>query len=276
VGDEVLVDFMEGDPDWPIIVGCVYNEANQPIYDPTKNKTQSGIKTRSYPNGPGFNELRFEDKKGEEHIYLQGEKDWNILIKNDKGQNVGHDETLSVANNRTKTVGVNQSETIGANKEIQVGANHAETIGANMNLTVAQSKTESVGSNASLSVGGTKTESVALASAENVGGAKAVTVGGALAITVAGAMNTAVGLAHAEEVGLIKKTMVGKSYDITAGDSFKITCGKSSIELDKSGQITISGTWLYVQSTSQVTVFSDDVEITGTHHVQISGDTDIN
>lgn len=276
VGDEVLVDFMEGDPDWPIIVGCVYNEANQPIYDPTKNKTQSGIRTRSYPDGPGFNELRFEDKKGEEHIYLQGERDWNILVKNDKGQNVGHDETLSVANNRTKTVGANQSETIGANKEIQVGADHTETIGANMNLTVAQSKAESVGSNTSLSVGGTKTESVALASAENVGGAKAITVGGALAITVAGAMNTAVGLAQAEEVGLIKKTMVGKSYDITAGDSFKITCGKSSIELDKSGQITISGSWLYVQSTSQVTVFSEDVEITGTHHVQITGDTDIN
>ena len=76
----------------------------------------------------------------------------------------------------------------------------------------------------------------------------------------------------------IKKTMVGKSYDITAGDSFKITCGKSSIELDKSGQITISGTWLYVQSTSQVTVFSDDVEIVReiTNHVQITGDTDIN
>ncbi len=118
-----------------------------------------------------------------------------------------------------------------------------------------------------------------------MGGAKALTVGGALAFTVAGAMNTAVGLAQTEEVGLIKKTMVGKSYDITAGDSFKITCGKSSIELDKSGQITISGTWLrpgaetnglYVQSTSQVTVFSDDVEITGTNHVQITGDTDIN
>jgi type VI secretion system secreted protein VgrG len=268
VGDEVLVDFMEGDPDWPIIVGCVYNEANQPIYDLKNNKTQSGIKTRSYPDGPGFNELRFEDKKGEEHIYLQGEKDWNILIKNDKEQNVGHDETLSVANNRTQTVGANQSETVGANQEIQVGANHTETIGANMSL--------SVGSNACVTVGGTKTASVALASAENVGGAKAVTVGGALAITVAGAMNTAVGLVQAEEVGLVKKTMVGKSYDITAGDSFKITCGKSSIELDKSGQITISGTWLYVQSTSQVTVFSDDVEITGTNHVQITGDTDIN
>jgi type VI secretion system secreted protein VgrG len=268
VGDEVLVDFMEGDPDWPIIVGCVYNEANQPIYDPTKNKTQSGIKTRSYPEGPGFNELRFEDKKGEEHVYLQGEKDWNILIKNDKGQNVGHDETLSVANNRTKTVGVNQSETIGANKEIQVGANHTETIGSNMSL--------SVGSNASVTVGGTKTESVALASAENVGGAKAVTVGGALAFTVAGAMNTAVGLVQAEEVGLVKKTMVGKSYDITAGDSIKITCGRASIQLDKDGSIAITGTWLSINGSSQVAIAGEDVEIAASYHIQINGDTDIN
>jgi type VI secretion system secreted protein VgrG len=276
VGDEVLVAFMEGDPDQPIIVGSVYNENNQPLYDLEKNKTQSGIRTRSYPKGEGFNELRFEDKLGEEHIYLQGEKDWNILIKNDKGQNVGHDETLAVANNRTKTVGANQSETIGANKDIQVGSNHTETIGANMSLTVAQSKTESVGSNASLSVGGTKTESVALASAENVGGAKAVTVGGALAFTVAGAMNTAVGLAQAEEVGLIKKTMVGKSYDITAGDSFKITCGRSSIQLNKDGTIEINGTWVSINGSSQVAVAGEDVEIAASYHIQINGDTDIN
>ena len=268
VGDEVLVDFMEGDPDWPIIVGSVYNETNQPIYDLKNDKTQSGIKTRSYPDGPGFNELRFEDKKGKEHIYLQGEKDWNILIKNDKGQNVGHDEALSVANNRTKTVGANQSETIGANKEIQVGANHTETIGSNMSL--------SVGSNASVAVGGTKTESVALASAENVGGAKAVTVGGALAITVAGAMNTAVGLVQAEEVGLIKKTMVGKSYDITAGDSIKITCGKSMIEMAKDGTITISGVRLDITGSGPVNINGTTLDMTGSDHVQINGDTDIN
>jgi len=260
VGDEVLVDFMEGDPDWPIVVGCVYNEANQPIYDLKNNKTQSGIKTRSYPDGPGFNELRFEDKKGEEHIYLQGEKDWNILIKNDKGQNVGHDETLSVANNRTKTVGANQSETVGANKETQVGANHTESIGSNM----------------SLSVGGTKSETVTLASAENVGGAKAVTVGGALAFTVAGAMNTAVGLVQAEEVGLVKKTMVGKSYDITAGDSVKITCGKSMIQLDKDGQITISGVSLDITGSGPVNINGTTLDMTGSDHVQITGDTDIN
>jgi type VI secretion system secreted protein VgrG len=249
VGDEVLVDFMEGDPDWPIIVGSVYNEANQPIYDTNNNKTRSGIKTRSYPDGPGFNELRFEDKLGEEHVYLQGEKDWNILIKNDKGQNVGHDETLSVANNRTKSVGVNQSESIGANKEIRVGANHTESIGANMILSVGGAKTETVGSSTSLSVGGTKSETVTINSAETIGAAKELTIGGLYQVSVGGIMNETVGGAKAEEVGLAKAVVVGANmttkvmgkltYDV--GDQIEIQSGSSSLVMKSDGKIEISG-----------------------------------
>ena len=249
VGDEVLVDFMEGDPDWPIIVGSVYNEANQPIYDLKNNKTQSGIKTRSYPDGPGFNELRFDDKKGEEHVYLQGEKDWNILIKNDKGQSVGHDETLSVANNRTQTVGANQRETIGANQEIQVGANHTETIGANMSLSVGGAKTETVGSSTSLSVGGTKSETVTINSAETIGAAKELTIGGLYQVSVGGIMNETVGGAKAEEVGLAKAVVVGANmttkvmgkltYDV--GDQIEIQSGSSSLVMKSDGKIEISG-----------------------------------
>ncbi len=246
VGDEVLVSYMEGDPDWPIITGSVYNGANPPLYDLPANKTRTTIKTKSYPNSKGFNELRFEDKAGNEEVYLQGEKDWNILIKNDKGQNVGHDEMLNVGNNRTKTVGVDQSETIGVNKTIQVGANHTESIGANMNLTVS----------------GLKNEFVTLASTENIGAIKTLTVGAGYAVSVIGGMNTVVGLGQFEEVGLTKKVMVGKTFDITAGDSFTITCGKSKITLDKSGKVVISGT---------------DFEFNGSDHIQLSSDkVDIN
>ena len=134
VGDEVLIAFMDGDPDWPIIVGSVYNGANMPLYTLPENMTRSVIKTRSTPKSSGFNELRFEDKAGSEEIFIHGEKDWNIVIKNDKTQSIGHDESLSVGNNRAKSVGVNQSESIGANKSIQVGMNHSENIGANMSI----------------------------------------------------------------------------------------------------------------------------------------------
>jgi len=195
IGDEVLVDFMEGDPDWPVITGSVYNGANPPLYDLPANKTRSTIKTRSYPNSKGYNEIRFEDKAGQEEVYLQGEKDWNILIKNDKGQTVGHDETLAVGNNRTKSVGVNQSESIGVNKTISVGANHSETIGANMTLNVGMNKTDTT----------------AINSMETVGAAKELTIGGLYQISVGGVMNETVIGAKTEEVGAAKAVVVANN-----------------------------------------------------------------
>ena len=195
IGDEVLVSFMEGDPDWPIITGSVYNGRHMPLYDLPANKTRSTIRTRSYPNSNGYNELRFEDMAGQEEVYLQGEKDWNILIKNDKGQTIGHDETLSVANNRTKSVGVNQSESIGMNKTITVGANHSESIGSNMTLTV----------------GANKFDTTAINVAETVGAAKELTIGGLYQISVGGAMNETVAGAKAEEVGGYKALVVANN-----------------------------------------------------------------
>ena len=195
IGDEVLVSFINGDMDYPIITGSVVNEAKQPNYDLPANKTQSGIRTRSTPGGTAnnFNELRFEDKMGKEEVYLQGEKDWNILIKNDKGQRVGHDETLTVGNDRTKYVVMNQSETIGVNKSIQVGANHTETIGSNMTLTVGKCQTETIGVN----------------SMETIGADKELSIGGLYQVSVGGIMNETVSCAKTEEVGQAKSVFVG-------------------------------------------------------------------
>jgi type VI secretion system secreted protein VgrG len=98
IGDEVLVDFINGDPDWPIVVGAVNNAASPALYQLPDNRSQSGIKTRSTPGGgpENFNELRFEDKKGAEEIYLQSEKDFNVLIKNDQVQTVEGNSNITV------------------------------------------------------------------------------------------------------------------------------------------------------------------------------------
>jgi len=249
VGDEVLVAFVNGDMDYPIIVGSAVNEANQPNYNLPAKKTQSGIRTRSYPNGnpDNYNELRFEDRKGSEEVYLQGEKDWNILIKNDKGQYVGHDETLNVRNNRSKTVGVDQGETIGANKTINVGANHVETIGSNMNL----------------SVGSCKTEFVAINTSETIGAAKELSVGAAYAVTVGGAMNTAVGLGQFEEIGLSKKIVVGNRFDISAGDKIEIICGKSQFSMDQDGNIILRGSNIDISASGNITIKGRKVSTNG-------------
>ncbi len=96
VGMEVVVSFLEGNPDRPLVTGCVYNSDALPPYElPTLN-TQSGIKTRSSPKSEGFNELRFEDKAGAEEVFMHAEKDFNRVVKNDDTLTVTGDQKITV------------------------------------------------------------------------------------------------------------------------------------------------------------------------------------
>ena len=112
IGQEVIVDFLEGDPDQPLITGSVYNDDNMPPYTLPDNQTQSGVKTRSSKKGnkTTFNELRFEDKKGNEEIYFHAEKDFKRVVENDDTLTVGledkdkGDQTITIHNNRTTTL----------------------------------------------------------------------------------------------------------------------------------------------------------------------------
>jgi type VI secretion system secreted protein VgrG len=115
IGQEVIVDFLEGDPDRPIITGRVYNAEQMPPYDLPGNMTQSGVKTRSSKGGgtSNYNEFRFEDKMGSEDILLHAEKDFHIEVENDEDRKVQHDRTTYVKNNHTETVDLgNQSVTL--------------------------------------------------------------------------------------------------------------------------------------------------------------------
>jgi type VI secretion system secreted protein VgrG len=112
IGQEVLVDFLEGDPDRPVIVGRVYNADQMPPYALPANQTQSVLKTRSSKNGTteNFNELRFEDKKGSEEIYFHAEKDFNRVVENNDTLKVGSNkaedgsQTIEIWKDRTETV----------------------------------------------------------------------------------------------------------------------------------------------------------------------------
>jgi type VI secretion system secreted protein VgrG len=106
IGQEVVVEFLDGDPDRPLITGRVYNAEQMPPYTLPANQTQSGIKTRSTKEGgtDNFNELRFEDKKSSEDIYFHAEKDFHRVVENDDDLKVGHDQTIEVKNDRTETV----------------------------------------------------------------------------------------------------------------------------------------------------------------------------
>lgn len=124
VGDEVLVDFVNGDPDWPIIVGSVNNAASPALYPLPEQRSRSGIRTRSYPEGDrdNFHELRFDDRKGQEEIYLQSERDWNVLVKNDKCETVGSDSKEEIGADKTTRAGKRLRLEAGESIEIVCGA----------------------------------------------------------------------------------------------------------------------------------------------------------
>jgi len=114
VGDEVLVAFVDSDPDRPVIIGSVFNSEQKPIYALPANKTQSGIKTKSSKGGgaANFNELRFEDKKGSEEINIQAEKDMTLLVKNDRTETIKRHRTETVDGKHTETTKLDRSATV--------------------------------------------------------------------------------------------------------------------------------------------------------------------
>jgi uncharacterized protein involved in type VI secretion and phage assembly len=113
VGHEVLVAFLEGDPDQPVVVGRLYNSATRPPYDLPAHKTRSTWKSDSSPGSGGFNEIMFEDAKGRELVYVQAERDLEKLVKHDESMAIGHDQSISVSNDRAATIGALDSRLVG-------------------------------------------------------------------------------------------------------------------------------------------------------------------
>jgi type VI secretion system VgrG family protein len=201
IGQEVVVRFLEGDPDRPLVVGSVYNGENPtPIALPDE-KTKSTLRSNSSPGGDGFNELQFEDAAGVELIHLHGQKDWEIEVLNDKTQRVGANEGLKVEGNRTQRVDGDQFLTVQVNDRKQVTGNQTLQVTGNRDVEVGKDHVEEVSSVQSIKVAVAEKVDVALASAETIGGAKALTVGGAYSVAVALAMNEAIVGLRAEQVG---------------------------------------------------------------------------
>ncbi|HVJ90927.1 MAG TPA: type VI secretion system tip protein TssI/VgrG [Labilithrix sp.] len=147
IGQEVLVDFLGGDPDRPVIVGRVYTNLQKTPYKLPENKTQSGLKSNSTGGGGGYNEIMFEDAQGKELVRMQAEKDLNKLVK--------HDEQVTIGNDRTREVKRNESVTVGKNRTKQVVQNERVTIGQNQSVTVGVNRSAQIGSIDSTMVGDT-------------------------------------------------------------------------------------------------------------------------
>lgn len=220
IGQEVIVEFLEGDPDRPIITGRVYNAQAKPPYDLPGNKTMSTLKSNSSKGGDGFNEIRFEDKKGEEQIYIHAEKNLDVRVKNDRFETVEGDRHLVVENEKFEQVKSHRNEF--------VEQNHLEEIGQDRNLTVKGKEAKEVDKSLSLTVKGDVIEVFKAAHSEQTTKdyylkAQNVVIEGLQNITLS----------------------VGGSY---------IAIEAGTIEINTSGQLKIDGTQVQINGKAQTSI----------------------
>jgi type VI secretion system secreted protein VgrG len=294
IGQEVIVSFLEGDPDQPIITGRVYNAEQMPPYGLPSSQNISGVKSNSTKGGGGYNEFIMDDTKGKELIQLHGQYDMDSTIEhdlrehvlNDRSRDVTRNETISIGNDRTKsvgsnettTVGINRTEQVGSNETITIGSNRTESVGGNETISVAQNRTRTVSQNELVAVALTRTHNVGVNEMINVGGAQEITVGGAQVVTIGLARVVSVGLSqdvnignnlsesvgnnHNDSIGDNRTTSVGKddslkvgkTLTIEAGDQILIKTGKASILMKKDGTIQMQGKDITVKGSGKIVV----------------------
>jgi type VI secretion system secreted protein VgrG len=280
VGWEVLVDFEDGDPDRPYVIGRLYNGQNTPPYTLPDCKTMSSLQSKSTPKGGGHNEIRMEDKAGGEHVHVHAEKDHNLVVANNKTEKVTTNVTSAVGSNDKLTVGANETVKVGAAYQLTVGGSQSWTVGAARNKTISGdekiavvgSRTTTIGAShttmtpksvgfttpASLTetVGGSCMEVAALGVAIATAGAASITVGGAKieavatgknditlgarASTVGGAYISASGKDVAVKVGGAKATTVGGVMAANAGKNFELS-SSATLNITVGGAVAFNG-----------------------------------
>jgi len=262
-----VVEFLEGDPDKPLVIGCVYNGKNDVPYPLPEHKTRSTFKTDTH-QGQGFNEVRFEDKAGSEEIFMHAQKDMNIEILNDRSKRVEND----------------QSEVVGADKSIDVGGDHDEVVSGNYSLAVGKNplaetiraKTQLVfgalGSmmekmkipdpfnfgkgNMQVFVEKNKSEVVNIASSEVVGVAKSVMVGRSLQTSVGKNMGTIVRKRYDTDVGEVMNVRVGDQLTITVGE------GENSVlTMSKEGDILLQGKKINIKASDSIALKAGKIDM---------------
>jgi type VI secretion system secreted protein VgrG len=247
IGQEVIVEFLEGDPDRPLVVGRVYNSDNKPPYELPKNQTQSGIKSRSTRKGKPdtFNELRFEDKKGEEELFIQAERKQTTNVKGDQSISVALSRTISVAGDQLTTVTGNERQVYEAEREMEVTGTNAERIQGAHSGTYEDGRTLSVsGADDVLQVNGVN-RTTAVDGEYRIDTAKKYQVSHqANQLLLDGAKSQ---LSN----GKCTLTFDGATATISAAEEILFECGGASIRLTKDGTITISAAHTMTASGAQ-------------------------
>ncbi len=218
IGQEVVIHFLEGDPDQPLITGRVYNAEQMPPWDLPANATQSGILTRSSKGGAygNANAIRFEDRKGAEQLWMHAEKDQLNEVENDEVSTVGHDRT----------------ETVGHDETIKIGANRTISVGACETATVALQRTHAVGINETIAIGAAQEVAIGAAQLITVGLSQITKVGKSISVDAGDSITLTTGAASI--------TMKNDGTIVIKGKDIAIV-GSGQIDVKASSDVVIKG-----------------------------------
>lgn len=246
IGQEVVVEFLEGDPDRPIITGRVYNKDNTPPYKLPDEKTKSTLKSNSSKGGDGFNEIRLEDKKGEEQIFIHAEKNIDLRVKSDRFETIGHDRNLVIENDKKEHVKNDRHE--------DIANHHKEKIGGDRNLDVAGKEAKAVAGSLSLSVSDDVIEVFKSNHSEQVSSDYYLKASN---IVIEATTNVTV--------------KVGQSYIAIEASGIKIG-STGTIELEATGQVKVKGTsGVKIESPATAELKSTSTTVKGDAMLTLSG-----
>jgi type VI secretion system secreted protein VgrG len=218
MGQEVIVDFLEGDPDRPLITGRVYNDEQMPPYKLADNQTRTTFLTRSTKGGSSsnFNELRFEDKKDDEQIFINAEKDMDLRVEKESREFVGA--------NRHMIVKSSQFEEVDGDKQTQVKGKHIEKITGDTSIHIEAKQMEKIDSDQSITIGGNRKEQVTNNESITIGQNRKESVGQNESITV----------------GQNRNAMIGGNEVVSATQNVYIT-GNMNVVIQSAMQLSLVG-----------------------------------
>jgi hypothetical protein len=245
IGQEVIVSFLEGDPDQPIVTGRTYNANNMPPYDLPAEKTKMTIKSRTH-KGEGFNEFRFEDEAGKEEIFIHAQKDQANVVLNDETTDVGHDRTEHVKNDETITIDNDRLENVKHNETITIDNDRTETVKHNESITIENDRMELVKNDETVTVENDQHTFIKNNQYENVDGDKhnkvqgdrLEKITGSSHLKITGSQNEEITQSVSRDTKMNVQEKMGLKYAVDAGTEIHLKAGLSAV-IEATASITL-------------------------------------
>ena len=260
IGHEVIITFLEGDPDRPLVTGAVYNGLHHPPYPLPENKTRTVFRTQSH-KAEGYNEMYFEDENDQEEVHFRAQKDMKTKVLNNRYRDIGNDEELNVGRHQENNIHGDRKEMIDGHKtsitnqtfmeqveqnvSVKYNANEKLSVANDRELYIDDNRTTIIGANDDKSVGKDQTTIVLKSRTINVGSDDTHTIGNHLNVEVNG--NTSI--------------RSDGTTQIISADKIELQVGASSLSLQSSGKIHLNGKSVTIDGASCVSALGSKVNV---------------